>query len=129
MTMFRPFLALALAARVAAAQPPAPTAAEMRPAEVARWVAFFDKLVDVVVKDRESCEQMAIDVSAVIDANQDGIEAARAARLAHKKLPQGIQQHMLEGVRKMGPGIERCADNAHVKAAFAKLETAPDHRG
>jgi hypothetical protein len=117
MRIFALFVALALAGRTAVAQPEHMTALE-----VSKWLAFFDKLVDAVVKDQDACDKMANDVAAVIDANQDSIAIARAARVAHKRLPESAQQHMLDGVKKMGPGIEKCADNEKVKAAFAKLE-------
>lgn len=129
---------LALSAGLAQAGPP-PQAAphrtaddatvagvEMSKAEVTKWLTFFDQLVDAVVRNQNSCEKMATDVSHVIDANQDSLMIARTARLQHKKLPQAAQDHMLEGVRKMGPGIENCGDNEHVKTAFGKLEVDGD---
>jgi hypothetical protein len=129
-------VALALVAHAANAQPnkvtpmepkPVAPADEMSPPDVALWLAFFDKLVDAVVLDAQTCDKMAIDVSTVIDTNRASIELARTARAKGKKLPKVAQEHMIDGVRKMGPGIENCAENARVKAAFAKLEvTAPD---
>jgi hypothetical protein len=103
----------------AAAQPPAE---EMRAADVQKWLGFFDRLVDAVVRNEASCDKMAADVSAVIDANHDSLLLARDARATHKKLPESAQQHMLDGVKKMSPGIEKCGDNEKVKTAFAKLE-------
>ncbi len=94
----------------------------MSPGDVTRWLAFFDKLVDAVVLNAQSCDKMAVDVSTVIDTNRSSIAIARNARKHGKKLPHDAQEHMLDGVRKMGPGIENCADNERVKAAFAKLE-------
>jgi hypothetical protein len=95
---------------------------EMAPADVTRWLSFFDKLVDAVVANEGSCDKMANQVSVVIDANRGSIAIARDARDKGKKLPLAAQHHMLDGVKKMSPGIENCADNARVKAAFAKLE-------
>jgi hypothetical protein len=95
---------------------------EMAPADVTRWLSFFDKLVDAVVANEQSCDKMAHQVSVVIDANRGSIAIARDARDKGKKLPIEAQHHMLAGVKKMSPGIENCADNARVKAAFAKLE-------
>jgi len=124
MHVVRSLFVLALTASIALAGP-AVSNEEMAPAELTRWLTFFDQLVNTVVRDQGSCDKMATDVAAVIDANQRGIAAARAARAAHKKLPEGAQQHMLDGVRRMSPGIERCGENERVKAAFAKLEVNP----
>jgi glucose/arabinose dehydrogenase len=104
---------------------PAPTthaAEEMAPADVTRWLSFFDQLVAAVADNADSCDKMATQVSLVIDSNRSAIDLARDARAKGKKLPVAAQEHMIEGVRKMGPGIEKCSDNEKVKAAFAKLE-------
>jgi hypothetical protein len=125
-------MAFALVAGAAHAQPPKDTqkepqkeaVEEMAPAEVTRWIAFFDKLVEAVVANEQSCDKMANDVAAVIDANKSSIAMVRTARDHGKKLPLSAQHHMIDGVKKMTPGIENCSNNEKVKAAFAKLETA-----
>lgn len=132
MTWSRIAIALVLTSSMAYAQqpptpmqqPPAP--AVMTPNEVGRFLAFFDALVAAVVRDSQSCGQMAADVSALIDSNHDNLEAVRTARIAHKRMPQQAQYHVLDGIRRMGPGIENCSENAKVKAAFEKLD---DHAG
>jgi len=111
-------------AGTANAQPPA---SEIPAADVARWIRFFDKLVEAVAVNAQDCDKMASDVGHVIDSNQSSIALARDARAKGKKLPESAQQHMLEGVKKMGPGIENCADNVKVKAAFGKLDEAGRH--
>ncbi|HEY1558567.1 MAG TPA: hypothetical protein VGF94_27275 [Kofleriaceae bacterium] len=126
----------ALVASAAYAQPPAHHAdqtapdemkpLEMKPASVTKWLTFFDKLVDTVVADQDSCEQMATDVRTVIETNRDSLQIARSARDRHEKLPEAAQMHMLEGVRRMEVGIDNCGSNDRVKDAFAKLEVADD---
>lgn len=121
-------VALALATATVQAQTPKKPAATpapvdlMAPADVTRWLVFFDKLVEAVEVNARSCDKMAADVSTVIDTNRGSIALARDARKKGKKLPQAAQQHMLDGVRRMGPGIENCSENERVKAAFSKLE-------
>ena len=118
-------LVIVLLASTANAQPP--KTETIPAADVQRWVGFFDKLVAAVEHNANKCDQMAADVSAVIDSNQTTIALARDARSKRKKLPDAAQQHMLDGVRRMGPGIENCADNEKVKAAFSKLDLAGRH--
>ena len=97
-------------------------AQEMSAGDTAKWLRFFDKLVATVVKSSSGCAKMAVDVNAVIDANQDAIAIARAAHAAGRKLPQAAQQHMMEGVKKMVPGMQKCGQDDRVRAAFSKLD-------
>jgi hypothetical protein len=126
MTFLRSILVVVAVASPSAsvrAQPPTqPPTQEMPASDVTKWLGFFDKLVDAVVRNETSCDKMAAEVTSVIDANRDSLTIARTARSEHKKLPESAQQHMLDGVKKMGPGIEKCGDNEKVKNAFAKLE-------
>lgn len=99
-----------------------PTKQEMSDADVSRWLGFFDKLVTTVVKAQTTCERLAFDVAQVIDQNKDAIAIARNARATGKRLPEAAQQHMLEGVKKMVPAMQKCGQHAKVRAAFAKLD-------
>ncbi|HSD87592.1 MAG TPA: hypothetical protein VLB44_08750 [Kofleriaceae bacterium] len=95
---------------------------EMAPADVARWLVFFDKLVDIVVRDEAACNKMAGEVNAAMDANRDAIAIARNAKAQNKKLPAAAKQRMIDGVKKMLPGMHNCGTNERVRAAFAKLD-------
>ena len=111
-------IVLSLADFVAAERAPD----EMAAVDVNHWISFFDRLVDAVVQAGPACEKMAVDVSTLIDHNQDAIDAVRAARAAKRKLPEAAQQHMLAGVQRMGPAMKKCATHPKVIAAFAKLD-------
>jgi hypothetical protein len=96
---------------------------EMSAADTTKWIGFFDKLVSAVVSTSSApCDRMATDVNAVIDANKDAIEVARAAHASGRKLPLPAQQRMMEGVKKMVPAMQRCGSDARVRAAFARLD-------
>ena len=102
---------------------PAPANGEMSAGDVTKWLAFFDKLVVVVVKAQgEPCDKMAAEVSTLIDANQPAINIARNARATGKKLPPAAQERMVEGVKKMVPAMQKCGQHDKVRAAFAKLD-------
>ena len=103
-------------------RPAQDTAQEMSAADTTRWLTFFDALVTTVVKSSSTCEQLATDVNRVIAANQDAIAIARAAHTAGRRLPPRAQQHMMEGVKKMVPGLNKCGQDDKVRAAFAKLD-------
>jgi len=118
-TMMRTLLALVLVAGVARADGPPP---QMSAADTTKWLTFFDKLVDTVVKTSGTCDRMATDVNRVIEANKDAVAIARTAHAQGKKLPQAAQQRMMEGVKKMVPGMQKCGQHDKVRAAFAKLD-------
>jgi hypothetical protein len=98
------------------------TSNDMAPADVSRWLTFFDKLVDTVVRDQTTCDKMGGDVNALMDANHEAISIARNAKAQGKKLPADAKQHMVDGVKKMLPGMQNCGTNDKVRAAFAKLD-------
>ncbi len=121
MRLFASLLLVASLAHVASAESP-PAKKEMPASDVAKWLGFFDKLVTTVAKPQPTCDKLAIDVSGVIEKNQDAVAVARNARATGQKLPEAAQQHMLEGVKKMVPAMQKCGQHDKVRAAFAKLD-------
>ena len=107
---------------VATTPAPSTPAAEMAPADVSKWLTFFDKLVATVVNTATTCGKMATDVNTVMDNNKDAIAVAKKAKQQGKKLPEDAKAKMLDGVKKMMPGMQNCASNDRVRAAFAKLD-------
>jgi hypothetical protein len=103
------------------------TKPEVPPAQVTRWITFFDKLVAVVVADQQECDKMASDVTTLIDANRDVIAIAQRAHAAGQKLPEEAQQHMIDGIEKMVPAMQLCGHSPKVITAFKKLEVS-NHR-
>lgn len=107
-------------AGVAVADTPSPH--EMPAADAEKWMTFFDKLVTTVVESAGACDKMASKVNAIVEANRDAIAIARTARQEGQKLPADKQARMIEGVKKMVPGMQRCGQDQKVRAAFAKLD-------
>jgi hypothetical protein len=94
----------------------------MPAADVQKWITFFDKLVTTVVDSAGACDRMATGVNTLVDANGEAIAIARAAKQQGKKLPHAAQTRMIEGVKKMVPGMQKCGHDQKVRAAFAKLD-------
>jgi hypothetical protein len=124
-------MVLAFAGRASAddkkpAAPPAkdtpPAAAEASPADVDKFLAFWDKLVDTIVADKDSCPKMATDINALIDGNKDLLAKAGEAAKAGKKLPKTAEDHMMAGVKKMMPAMQKCQSDKAVQAAFQRLD-------
>jgi hypothetical protein len=90
-------------------------------ADLKRFLAFFDKLVDIVVNDKDSCTKMGADLNSLIDANKDLLAMAAQARASGKQLPPDAVKHIQDSMQKMMPGMMNCKDDANVKGAIARL--------
>lgn len=93
--------------------------------DMKKFMAFFDKIVDTVVADQDSCPKMATDINALIDKNKDVLEMAKKYANSNKKMPAEMQKHMQEQVGRMMPGIQKCGQDKGVQAAFARLDVGP----
>lgn len=105
----------------------APAAAAPSQADIDKWLAFFDKIVDAVVADKDDCKKMATDVNVVIDANKDLIAKATEAAKSGMKLPKSATDHMMASAQKMGPAMQKCSADKGVNDAFARLDVGGSH--
>jgi hypothetical protein len=121
MKLVHTFIALALATASVRAEDKQPPA-EVTPSEAKAWITLFDKIVDTVVATKEDCPKMAGGLNAVVDANQPTIAMARDAKAKGKRLPTSAQQHMLEGMRRMVPALDKCGSDDKVGAAFKRID-------
>ena len=94
-------------------------------ADVQKYLALIDKIVDTAVADQNDCPKMGKDLSALIDANKDVLEMAQKKRAEGKKLPADAQKHVQESVRKMMPAIGKCHTDKDVQAALQKMKMGP----
>ena len=115
-------IAIALAGGTAAARTDKQAPAEVTPSEAKAWVVVFDKIVDTVVVNKDDCGKMATSLHSVVDANQPAIAVARDAKAKGKKLPTSVQQHMLDGMRRMVAALDKCGRDEKVGAAFKRLD-------
>ena len=91
-------------------------------ADIKKYLAFLDKIVDTVVADQDNCPKMGTDLNALIDANKDILDTAHKARAAGKKLPPDDMKHVQENMRKIGPGMQKCHTDKGVSGALARLK-------
>jgi hypothetical protein len=99
----------------------APALTEQDKADIAKWLAFFDSVVDTVVKDKDNCTSMATDINALVDKNADLIKKASDAVAAGKKLDEASQKHMMDSVKKMVPAMQKCGSDKNVQAAMMRM--------
>jgi hypothetical protein len=101
---------------------PAPAPGTPSKADVDKFLAFFDKLVDTVVADKDACPKMATDVNKLIDANQDLLKMGAEAKAKGMQLPKDAQDHMMASTKKMMGGMQKCGNDPDVQKAFQRLD-------
>jgi hypothetical protein len=99
----------------------------LTPAErAAKNVALLEAVADATVKDKDSCDAMAADVSKLADTNAALLAEIRAAAATEsaadkKKFADQYGARLKAAQQKITNGMMKCSGNAAVKAAFAKL--------
>ena len=87
-----------------------------------KFVVFFDKLVAVVVANKEDCTKMATAVNGHVDANQPLLKEIADAKDQHKEPPQAMKDHVLQKTRdELQPAMSKCGQDKAVMAAFTRL--------
>jgi hypothetical protein len=115
-------LALALPFGVVRADTPKATDNTPSKADVDKFIAFFDKLVDIVVADKDACPKMAADVNVLIDKNQDLLKMGAEAKAKGMQLPKEAQDHMMASTKKMMGGMQKCGGDKDVQKAFQRMD-------
>jgi hypothetical protein len=122
-------LTLALATSVSPAfaddaKKPAPAAPAATPpkADVDKFLAFFDALVDKIVANKDSCPNMATAVNAHIDANMDMIKKSAEEKAKGMTLPKDAQDHMMGSIKKMMGAMQKCGNDPEVQKAFQRMD-------
>jgi len=124
--------AIALAAP-ALAEPPAKPPAEKpidRPAretvsdaDAQRYLAFFEKLVAIVVANQSDCARMATAIDAHVEANQALVKELALVKQRNKQLPPAVKAKIQQKVKdELQPALQKCAQDKAVKAALERLE-------
>ncbi len=120
-------LTLALATSVSPAfaddaKKPAPADTNVSKADVDKFLAFFDSLVDKIVANKDSCPNMATAVNAHIDANMEMIKKSAEMKAKGMTLPKDAQDHMMTSVKKMMGAMQKCGNDPDVQKAFQRMD-------
>jgi hypothetical protein len=88
-----------------------------------RFMAFFDKLVEIVVANKDDCTKMAAAVNAHVDANQPLLKEIADAKAANKEPPQAMKDHVMKKTQdELQPAMmAKCAQDKGVMAAFMRI--------
>jgi hypothetical protein len=116
-------LVLAAAPAFADSKKQQPKAEEISQADADKYLAFFTKLTDAIVQNKDNCGRMAAQMNAVIDANQDIIKKVAEEQSAGKKLPKKLEEKMAARTREMIPAMNKCGADTEVRAALKRIDT------
>jgi hypothetical protein len=144
MTAVRTLALVALLVSTASAQPAKPDnkapAAEKKaepksdqksgreeiPTETAeKYLGFFNKLMDTIVQNKDSCTKMAAGINAHVDANHELVVQMNKDKADGKKMPKAIEEKMQARVKEMVPAMQRCGTDKEVQAAIKRMDTKP----
>ena len=108
----------------APAAKPADPKMQLSDADAKRFYAFFEKLVSVVVTNKEDCTKMATGINAHIDASQALIKEAGDAKAAGKELPADVKEKITKKTTdELVPAMKvKCAADKGVTDAFMRLK-------
>jgi hypothetical protein len=95
---------------------------EVSKAEAEEFYKFFEKFVDAIVANKDNCEKMAGAINGVIDSNMALVKKANEAKAAGKKLPKEMEQKMMEKVKVMMPGMQKCGTDKKVQDALKRMD-------
>jgi hypothetical protein len=102
---------------------PAETKKEEVPAaDLDKFLAFYNKFVDMAVAAKEDCAKLTKDASTLIDANADIIKRMQDHKAAGKVLPQAAREKMLSRVKEMMPIMNKCGNDPAFQAIMKKMQ-------
>lgn len=92
-------------------------------ADAQKFLAFFDKLVSIVVTNQDDCTKMAAGLNGHMDANQPLIKAANDARSANKDLPPPVKEKIEKKAKEeFVPALtKKCAQDQGVQNALMRM--------
>jgi hypothetical protein len=88
-----------------------------------RFMAFFDKLVEIVVANKDDCTKMASAVNAHVDANQALLKEIADAKASNKEPPAAMKDHVMQKTKdELQPAMmAKCSQDKGVMAAFNRI--------
>ena len=92
-------------------------------ADAQRYLAFFEKLVAIVVANQRDCARMAAAIDAHVEANDALVKEVAAAKQRNKQLPPAIRAKIQQKIKdELQPALQKCLQDKAVKAALERLE-------
>ena len=92
-----------------------------------RFIAFFDKLVAIVVANKEDCPKMAGAMNKHIEENRPLLKLVAEARSQNKHLPQHIKDKIAKkAAEELTPAmVAKCNKDRGVRSALLRILPPP----
>jgi hypothetical protein len=92
-------------------------------ADAQKFLAFFEKLVNIVVANQDDCVKMAAGINGHLDGNQAMIQAMNEAKNKNKDLPAAIKEKLEKKVKdEFVPALtKKCGTDKTVEAALGRM--------
>ena len=97
-------------------------AAELAPADTAKLVAFFDKLIATMVANKSDCPKMAGAIDKLVTTNAAMLRTVMKELSSGKTLPKDAETHLTDLTTKSGPDLAACAADEAVAKAMMRIE-------
>lgn len=106
----------------------APKETPMSAVNVEKLLAFYNELVDEIVKNASAsdCKPLAAAVDGVVKRHHNTIEMSWWARKTKQTLPKEAQEKLDKRALEMVAALKTCWDDDGVKAAFRRMKPPKD---
>jgi 2-oxoglutarate dehydrogenase complex dehydrogenase (E1) component-like enzyme len=117
------FLGLGVPLALADKPAPAPAKVEVSKADADRFMAFFNKLIDILVATQDDCAKMTTQLNAHLDANAALVKEMNSPENKNKDIPKEYKDKMNARVKKeMMPALQKkCIQDKGVQAAMERM--------
>ncbi len=106
----------------------APTAAvELSAADSAKILSFFDKLIPVMIANKDDCPKMAKAIDALVNQNAAMLRVVMKQLSSGKVLPPADEQKLTERMSKDAQSLMTCLSDPTVAGAMKRIED-PDFK-
>lgn len=102
--------------------PPAPVKEEISQADAEAFLAFFNKVADAMVVNKDDCTKLAAAINKLTDDNAPLLKKANDAKSSGKKLPKALEDKMMARVKDMMPAMQKCQADKGVNDAMKRMD-------
>ena len=98
---------------------------EVSAADADKFLAFFNKIADAMVANKDDCTKLASSLNGLVDSNADLLKKANESKVSGKKLPKALEDKMNGRIKDMMPAMQKCQNDAGVQNALKRMDGKP----
>lgn len=93
-----------------------------------KFLDFFNKLIDVIIQNKDACPKMAVGINHLVEANHDLVVRMNDAKAAGKRMPKAVEEKMQTRIKEMVPAMQKCGTDKEVQGAIKRMDTKSDKK-